>query len=187
VKRPADAGAVAKPRARARRGRDARPAGELVEGILRRYGVAGAVREHRLVTEWAAIVGPRVAARAWPDGLANGVLYVRVTNSAWMHELGFLREALAREANRVLGDPPLVKELRLHLGARRARGGADAPPDLDDLVAALAAQRRRRPAPRPPRPVPTPAERSRIDRETDAVGDDELRAILRDVRHRLGM
>src|SRR5262249_14417494 len=68
-----------------RRGTSTR-AGELVRAVLTRYGVEGAVREHRLVTEWESIVGPRVAARAWPDGLRHGVLYVRVTNSAWMHE-----------------------------------------------------------------------------------------------------
>jgi hypothetical protein len=163
---------------RRRRGSTAR-AGELVRGVLVRYGVEGAVREHRLVTEWETIVGPRVAARAWPDGLKHGVLYVRVTNSAWLHELGFLREAFAREANRVVGHPPLVKEVRLHLGARRGD-------DADDLVAALAARQRPRAAPRP-RPVPSSAELQRIDRESDRVHDIELRAVIRDVRRRLGL
>ena len=68
-------------------------AGELLAEVLKRRGVAGAVREQRLVTEWHSIVGERVAARAWPDGLNRGVLYVRVTNSAWLHELGFLKAA----------------------------------------------------------------------------------------------
>jgi hypothetical protein len=166
-----------------RRGGASRAAGELVRAVLARYGVAGAVREQRLVTEWEAIVGPRVAARAWPDGLRRGVLYVRVTNSAWMHELGFLREALVREANRTVGDPPLVKDVRLHLGGKR-RGEA---PDPEDLVAALAAQTRHRPPPRPPRPPASPAELARIDREAGEVRDPDLRELIRDVRRRLGM
>jgi predicted nucleic acid-binding Zn ribbon protein len=137
-------------------------AAELVRGVLRRYGVESAVREHRIVTEWTTIVGDRVAARAWPDGLKNGVLFVRVTNSAWLHELGFLREAIARAANQTVGRT-IVREVHLHLGRRRAS------PDADDVVAALAAQRRPRPAPRAPR-----------------AADDELRAMVADVQRRLG-
>jgi predicted nucleic acid-binding Zn ribbon protein len=155
------------------------PAAQLVSAVLRRYGVESAVREHRIVTEWEAIVGDRVAARAWPDGLKNGVLYVRVTNSGWLQELGFLREALVRAANQAVG-APLVREIRLHLGARPGGVG-------DDLVAALAAQRRPRGRPRSARPAPSSATLARIDRETAAVGDDELRAVLRDVRRRLGL
>lgn len=163
------------------RTRSATAAGVLVRGVLSRYGVETALREHRLVTEWDAIVGPRVSARAWPDGLRKGVLYVRVTNSAWLHELGFLREALVREANKIVGAPPLVREVRLHLG--EARHGQDA----DDLVAALSAQKRSRPAPRP-RLVPASAlELARIDEEAGRVGDVELREVIRDMRRRLGL
>lgn len=156
-------------------------AGELVRAVLARHGVEAAVREHRLVTEWETIVGPRVAARAWPDGLKHGVLYVRVTNSAWLHELGFLREALVREANRAVGDPPLVKEIRLHLGSRRPTSTEES-----DLVAALAAQRRAKPAPKPRR-VPSTGDLARIDREAAAVRDPDLAAVIRDVRRRLGL
>lgn len=155
-------------------------AAELVRGLLSRYGVESAVREHRIVTEWEEIVGARVAARAWPDGLNAGVLYVRVTNSSWMQELGFLREAMIREANRIVGDPPLVREVRLHLGARRST-------DAADLVAALAAQRRPRPAPRAPRVPVLAAEITRIDHEASAVSDPNLRAVIRDVRRKIGL
>lgn len=167
--------------ARRARAKVATRAGDLVRSVLARYGVAGALREHRLVTDWDRIVGARVAARAWPDGLRHGVLYVRVTNSAWLHELGFLREALVREANKVAGDPPLVKEVRLHLGDRRSSQ------DADDLVAALAGQKRQRPAPRPRRVPPSALELARIDKEADAVEDVELRVLIRDVRRRLGL
>ena len=163
-----------------RRGSTAR-ASELVRAVLSRYGVEGAVREHRLVTEWESIVGPRVAARAWPDGLRHGVLYVRVTNSAWMHELGFLGDAVVREANRVVGDPPLVTSVRLHLGARRP-----AHRDEDDLVAALAARKKPQPSVRP-LPRASAGDLERIDREADLVGDAELREVIRDVRRRLAL
>ena len=86
--------------------------------VLEQRGVASEVREQRLVTEWEDIVGERVAVRAWPDGLRQGVLFIRVSNSAWLHELSFLKEAILASANRMAGPPTLVKEVRLHLGPR---------------------------------------------------------------------
>ena len=110
---------VRRPDRSRKRSRPAAAAGELVDGILKKYGAMQGVREHRLVTAWVEIVGDRVAARAWPDGLRDGVLSVRVANSAWMHELSFLREAVTRRANELVGPPRLVREVRFHLGANR--------------------------------------------------------------------
>ena len=154
----------------------------LVDAILKKYGAFKDVREHRLVIGWADLVGERVAARAWPDGLSKGVLYVRVANSAWLHELSFLREALAEKANALVGGQRLVKDVRFHLGPRRDTA------EEEDVIAELArrAAARRRPA-APSRPPPSIAGLERIDRETDAVSDPELRATLRALRRRLGL
>jgi hypothetical protein len=148
------------------------PAGAVIADVLARRGISGAVREQRLVTEWRDIVGDRVAARAWPDGLKHGVLYVRVSNSSWLQELAFFRQAIVERANRVAGPPPLVKDVRLHLGPRRD-------PVDDDVVAELAARRRRpRAAPPPPAPVTAAAEAG-IVRDTARVSDTELRDAIR--------
>jgi hypothetical protein len=161
-----------------RRDRAPEAAGSLVEQVLVKSGVDGAVREHRLVTEWTSMVGERIAARAWPDGLDRGVLHVRVVSSAWMHELGFLREPLIEAARRITGEPPMVKEIRFHLGARQRVGG-------DDVVAALA-RKQRAPRPAPPPPPPISAEAAaRIDRETAHIADVELREIIREAWRRL--
>ena len=154
------------------RQRRAESAGTLVGNLLTRLGVAGAVREQRLVTAWESMVGPRVAARAWPDALERGVLYVRVSNSAWMHELAFLREAMIEAARRVTGDPPLVKEIRFHLGRRRGGEG----------------ETLERPKPKPPRAARPPIdarEVAEIERQTAGVADDELREAIRAAWKRL--
>jgi len=139
-----------------------------VGNLLTRLGVAGAVREQRLVTAWESMVGPRVAARAWPDALERGVLYVRVSNSAWMHELAFLREAMIEAARRITGDPPLVKEIRFHLGRRRNGDG--------DGVTLERPKPKTRPAARPPL---DPAASAEIDRQTAGIADEELREAIR--------
>lgn len=170
-------------RATGKRTRDPKPASSLVDDVLRRYGISAEVREHRLVTGWGEIVGERVLARAFPDGLKDGVLFVRVTNSAWLHELSFLRDPIIARANELCG-ARIVKDVRFHLGSRR---GADAETDRDDVVAALARRMRPRKKPTPPRPTPTPAALRAIDEETSKVRDPELREILRDLRKRLGI
>jgi hypothetical protein len=153
----------------------------LVAQVLKARGVGGAVREHRLVTSWTEIVGERIAARSFPTGLSRGVLHVQVSNSAWMQELSFLREAIARAANDLVGAPPLVKDVRLHLPGR-----TDAGQDPDDVVAALARRVRRRQTPRPVRPL-SASEAAQIDGETQAVADPELRSAIRALRQKLGL
>lgn len=152
----------------------------LVEEILAGTGAAPAVREQRLLAGWRDAVGERVAARAWPDGLRDGVLHVRVANSSWLHELSFLREVVVAKANALLGPPPMVREVRFHLGTRRQEGD-------EDVLAMLA----RRPVPRRPaaRPRPSPPADvlRRIDEETARIEDEELREAIRAMRRRLGV
>jgi hypothetical protein len=159
-----------------------RPAAALVDAVLRAHGAHAAVREHRLVTGWIDIVGERVAQRAWPSGLQKGVLWVRVANSAWMQELSFLREAIARAAADYLGPPPLVREVRLHLP-----GKGEPQNDAEDVVAALARRKKPKKAASAPRPAPGAETLVRIDAETDAVKDDELREMIRTLRRKLGL
>jgi predicted nucleic acid-binding Zn ribbon protein len=162
-----------------RRTRHAQTAAELVAAVCSEYGLTQAVRELRVVIHWHEIVGERIARRAWPDGLSRGVLWVRVANAAWMHELSFVRAQILEGANRVMGDPPLASDVRLHLGRRSAI-------DDKDLVAATA-ERRQQPAARRPPAEPVPARGSdlrRIDGEVAAVEDLELRALIGAVRRR---
>jgi hypothetical protein len=156
-------------------------AADMIGRVLDGYRVARDVREHRIVTEWRQIVGERIATRTWPDGLKNGVLWVRVANSAWLQELSFLRDEVASRTNEHLGPPQLVAEVKFHIGSRRGR-------DPDDAVASLA----RRLAPRPRKrvrkfPPATPETLERIDAETAGVDDPDLRTAIRDVRRKIGL
>jgi hypothetical protein len=158
-----------------------RAAADVIASVLGRVGVVEReLREHRLLTHWAQVVGERVAQRSSPDGLSKGVLWVRVANPAWLHELSFLRAQVIERANQLVGDPPLVVDVKFHVGART---GAD---DDDALAPTV---RIRRSVARP-RPLPPPASGdrlARIEAEAAAVEDDELRAIIVDVRRRLDL
>src|SRR5687768_1188854 len=92
-----------------------------VEAILRAlvdvHHLAPALRAHRILLEWPTLVGPTIARVTAPDGLRDGVLSVWVKTSPWMQELRLLRDRVIADLNNGLGDPPLVRELRLHFGS----------------------------------------------------------------------
>src|SRR5687767_6975087 len=101
---------------RQRRRREVAPAEEAVADALAFAGLTEVVRAHRIVTEWRDMVGERIAARTWPDGLKDRVLWIRVASSAWLHELTLLRAQILAGIDAVLGAPPLVTELKFHIG-----------------------------------------------------------------------
>jgi hypothetical protein len=153
---------------------------DLLPGVLRRRGVEGELRAHRVVAHWDKIVGEKIASRSFPDGLHRGVLWVRVDSAAWMHELSFLRKEIASKANDVVGDPPLVHEVKLHLGARTDAADGDA-------LAPIAAIRRPSPKERPLPPPATGKKLENIESEVSRIVDAELRQILLDTRRRLNL
>ena len=64
---------------------------------------------------WQEIVGDKIARQSQPESLNNGVLQVKVANSAWLHHLRFLEKELRQKLNEEL--PSLkIKELRFRQG-----------------------------------------------------------------------
>jgi predicted nucleic acid-binding Zn ribbon protein len=162
-----------------KRRREVAPASEAIDEVLAKRGLGETLRAHRLITEWRALVGERIAARTWPDGLSKKVLWLRVANSAWLHELTLLKRTLINNVNEALGEPRLVDDIRFHIGARKAVD------DDDALAGAVFALRTRKPLRRLPLPPPADGDAlRRIERETGNVDDDELRDLIRAVRVR---
>ena len=152
-----------------------------MESLLAGYELTDEIRALRLVVDWRDLVGERFAARTSPDGLSKRVLWVRVSNSAWLQELSFLKAQLLANISAALGEPRLVDDVRFHLGSRRA--------EEDDLLARAAHEVRRR-VPLRRRPLPPPATGEHllsIERETAAIDDPELRALVREARRRLDL
>lgn len=151
----------------------------LLDAVIDRNGISDDLRAFDLLLRWPEIVGDRLASRARPTGLFKRVLWLRVTSSAWMHELSLLKPGLLNAVRAASGTPPLVDDLKFHLGQRK-----DA--DIDDPLAAVERIRLARRAPHP-RLVPVAArgdDRARIEREADTVEDPELRELVRRVRVR---
>ena len=71
--------------------------------LYKRLGLEDELEGWRAVEEWAQVVGPRVARHTRAIGFERGVLRVEVEGSAWMHELGYLKQELIKAVNRDLG------------------------------------------------------------------------------------
>ena len=142
-----------------------------VKNALDFHGIADDVRGERVVTEWAELVGAKIAERTRPDGITDRVLWIEVATSAWLHELNLLRPQLLAGLVERLGEPRLFDDIKFRLAGRRRR---DAP---------VAARPRRRPAPTRPASRPaTGGAREQIVREVAAVDDAELRELIARVR-----
>lgn len=144
---------------------------EAIRAALAFHGIADEVRAQRLLTEWAELVGPKIASRTRPFGVTDRVLVIEVASSAWLQELNLLRgQILAGLLDRI-GEPRLFDDLKFKLAGR---SGARPQP-----------QRPRGRATLPSRPPPTPATgaaREQIAREVEAVDDLELRELIARVR-----
>jgi hypothetical protein len=69
----------------------------------------------RLKDAWLEVVGPQVAARSAPVGLARGVLSIRADGGAWASELTLLARSIVEKADAFLGGGA-VREVRVSAG-----------------------------------------------------------------------
>lgn len=71
---------------------------EALEGYFARAGLAKRVAQAQVIPDWPGLVGPQIAAVATPESVTpDGVLFVRVSTSAWMNELQLMTpEIMAR-------------------------------------------------------------------------------------------
>jgi hypothetical protein len=126
-----------------------------VKQELSRFGAQGAMPE--LVEAWPEVVGPMVAANAWPARLArDGTLHVNTSSSAWAFELGQLAPEIATKLSGKLGEKA-PKALRFAVG------------HLPEAAAPSAK------ATRTPVPEPTPEALQTAAELAAGIEDEELR------------
>ncbi len=74
--------------------------GEALSGYLSRAGLAKRVAQAQVIPDWPSLVGPQIAAVATPESVTpDGVLFVRVTTSAWMNELQLMTPDIMARLN----------------------------------------------------------------------------------------
>ena len=79
------------------------PIGEIVEGLMRERVFARGVPIGQLASDWASIVGKRLAAASSPVSLDGGILVVATSDGPWGAQVRFLADEIGKKANAALG------------------------------------------------------------------------------------
>lgn len=87
------------------------PLAPVVTQTLHQVGLGRIALLAQIVRHWEEIVGPPIAAVAYPEGVRARVLFVTVTDAIWLQQLTFCQAQLLQKLRRVLGDVPIM---RLH-------------------------------------------------------------------------
>ena len=77
--------------------------GEALNAVLSNLGIQNKIRQYAILDKWAEIVGEKVASVTTAERIQDGILYVKVKNSAWRNELLFLKEDILEKLSHVSG------------------------------------------------------------------------------------
>ena len=83
---------------------------------LKRLGVGADLKRYKFTQHWGEIVGDAIARRSCPESLRNGVLKVRVCDSAWAQELTFHKGAILKRLKRFVADEEAPRDVQFYVG-----------------------------------------------------------------------
>lgn len=82
--------------------------GDILATVLEQAGLTERVAQAGVIQDWAAVVGPQIAAVTDPLFLQqDGTLVVAVKTHGWMTELSMLQPELLRQLNSNSSRPPV--------------------------------------------------------------------------------
>lgn len=87
----------------------ATPLAEVVDGLLSERAFSRGMPIGKLAKEWAAVVGPRLAAESAPVSLEGGVLVVAAATGPWGAQVRFFSEQIRERAQAELGEGRVTK------------------------------------------------------------------------------
>lgn len=89
--------------------------GDILERLLKSYGLDGKLREWKAMEAWPQVVGEGIARHTKPEKVFRKRLYILVDSSAWMQQLHFLKQDIVVKLNAAVGQE-VVKEIHLKVG-----------------------------------------------------------------------
>ncbi|MDR0982548.1 MAG: DUF721 domain-containing protein [Culturomica sp.] len=86
---------------------------EVMNLLLKQYGIENKLRETEVANVWAEVVGGMIASKTKSLYIKNGKLFVSFTSSVVRNELSMVREGVIAALNAKVGEG-VVKELIIH-------------------------------------------------------------------------
>ena len=99
---------------------DPRPVRDSLPGLARSLGAPRPSLLNAIFERWEDIVGPAIAANAWPLRIHEGVLRVGVEQPAWATQLAFLAPELVRKIAAATGDTG-IDRVEIKVAPRRRK------------------------------------------------------------------
>lgn len=91
---------------------------DILENVVNKeLGIPRAFDEYKVFSAWAKSDLDSIKIKASPDRFFNGVLFLKVKDSAWAQQITMLRPQIISNINRVLGQT-LVNDLKVRTGQR---------------------------------------------------------------------
>ena len=102
-------------------------AGDLVEKLLKGFGLDERLQQYRALIIWEEVVGPQIAARTRPIRIREGILEINVDQPTWMQQLQLMKPKILAQLNAELGKAT-IKDLFLKRGKVDVRADKEVEP-----------------------------------------------------------
>lgn len=89
--------------------------GALLPKLLDEVGLGATAQAVQVIRAWDEALGPEFRAHCRPDGVRNGVIHARVSDSSWMQRLQLEKPRIFARLRAALGDAAPT-QLRLRIG-----------------------------------------------------------------------
>lgn len=87
------------------------PLANSLSGFLRSLGIEGKVKEYQVIGKWPVIVGKKIAQATTADQVIDGILFVKVKNSAWRNELIYMKREILDRIDKQIGRG-IIRDIR---------------------------------------------------------------------------
>jgi predicted nucleic acid-binding Zn ribbon protein len=88
--------------------------GELLPRFLKKMGLSERLTQQKAVLLWKRAVGTDIKKHTTANKIEQGILFVSVSNPAWMNELVFLKSEIIKKLNEMIGQKA-VTDIKFHL------------------------------------------------------------------------
>jgi len=78
--------------------------GDFLGKTLKKNKIDLSIADFEIFRIWREAVGPQIAAKTEPFKFRNGILFVAVSNSAWLQQLQFMKQDIIERVNHAMSE-----------------------------------------------------------------------------------
>lgn len=86
---------------------------DVIVGFLKMAGMKDRFDENLTIAFWDKVVGKEIASATEPKKVVDGILFVKVEQDVWRHELTFFKHEIIQKLNDQVGKKTL-KEIKFY-------------------------------------------------------------------------